>query len=38
MVARVSPESTAREGQTMRLVVDSSQIRLFEPESEQAIL
>jgi multiple sugar transport system ATP-binding protein len=38
MVARVSPESTAREGQTMRLVVDSSQIRLFDPESEEAML
>ncbi len=38
MVARVSPESTAREGETLRLVVDSSQIRLFDPESEKAIL
>ncbi len=38
MVARVSPESTAREGETLRLVVDSSQIRLFDPESEEAIL
>src|ERR671917_1213588 len=38
MVARVSPESTAREGETMRLVIDSSKIRLFDPESEQAIL
>jgi multiple sugar transport system ATP-binding protein len=38
MVARVAPESTAREGQTMRLVVDSSKIRIFDPETEQAIL
>ena len=38
MVARVAPESTAREGQSMRLVIDSSKIRLFDPESEQAIL
>jgi multiple sugar transport system ATP-binding protein len=38
MVARVAPESTAREGQNMRLVIDSSKIRLFDPESEQAIL
>jgi multiple sugar transport system ATP-binding protein len=38
MVARVAPESTAREGQTMRLVVDPSKIRIFDPETEQAIL
>jgi multiple sugar transport system ATP-binding protein len=38
MVARVAPESAAHEGQTMRLVVDSSKIRLFDPETEQAIL
>ena len=38
MVARVSPESTAREGETMRLVIDSSKIRLFDPETEEAIL
>jgi hypothetical protein len=38
MVARVAPDSTAREGQNMRLVIDSSKIRLFDPESEQAIL
>jgi multiple sugar transport system ATP-binding protein len=38
MVARVAPESTAREGQKMRLVVDSSKIRIFDPETEQAIL
>ena len=38
MVARVAPESTAREGQTMRLVVDPSKIRIFDLETEQAIL
>ena len=38
MVARVAPESTAREGQTMRLVVDSTKIRIFDPETEQAVL
>jgi len=38
MVARVSAESTASEGEKMRLVIDSSKIRLFDPESEQAIL
>ena len=38
MVARVSAESTAREGQNMKLVIDASNIRLFDPESEQAIL
>jgi multiple sugar transport system ATP-binding protein len=38
MVARVAPESTAREGQTMRLVIDPSKIRIFDLEAEQAIL
>ena len=38
MVARVAPESTAREGQTMRLVVDPSKIRIFDLETELAIL
>jgi multiple sugar transport system ATP-binding protein len=38
MVARVAPESTAREGETMRLVVDPSKIRVFDLETEQAIL
>jgi multiple sugar transport system ATP-binding protein len=37
MVARVSAESTAREGEKMRLVIDSSKIHLFDLESEQAI-
>jgi multiple sugar transport system ATP-binding protein len=38
MVARVAPESAAREGQEMRLVVDPSKIRIFDLETEQAIL
>src|SRR5215204_2391687 len=38
MVARVAPESSAHEGQTMRLVVDPSKIRIFDLETEQAIL
>jgi multiple sugar transport system ATP-binding protein len=37
MVARVSAESEAREGEKMRLVVDSSKIHLFDLETEQAI-
>jgi multiple sugar transport system ATP-binding protein len=37
MVARVSAESTAREGEKMRLVIDSSKIHLFDLETEQAI-
>ena len=37
MVARISPESTAREGEKMRLVIDSSKIHLFDLETEQAI-
>jgi multiple sugar transport system ATP-binding protein len=37
MVARVSAESAAKEGQQMRLVIDSSKIKLFDPESEEAI-
>jgi len=38
MVARVAPDSTAREGQSIRLVVDPTKIRLFDVETEQAIL
>jgi len=38
MVARVSAASEAREGHQMRLVIDGSKIRLFDPESEKAIL
>jgi multiple sugar transport system ATP-binding protein len=37
MVARVAAESTAKEGQQMRLVIDSSKVQLFDPESEKAI-
>jgi multiple sugar transport system ATP-binding protein len=37
MVARVSAESVAKEGQQMRLVIDSSKVKLFDPESEEAI-
>jgi multiple sugar transport system ATP-binding protein len=38
MVARVSAASVARTGQKMRLVIDGTKIRLFDPESEKAIL
>jgi multiple sugar transport system ATP-binding protein len=37
MVARVSAESEAREGEQIRLVIDSTKIHLFDPESEEAI-
>ncbi|HET7273289.1 MAG TPA: hypothetical protein VFI90_19635, partial [Rubrobacter sp.] len=37
MVARVAAESTAKEGNKMRLVMDPSKVHLFDPESEQAI-
>jgi multiple sugar transport system ATP-binding protein len=37
MVARVAAESTAKEGQQMRLVIDSSKVQLFDPETEKAI-
>jgi multiple sugar transport system ATP-binding protein len=37
MVARVSAESAAKEGQQMRLVIDGSKVQLFDPESEEAI-
>ncbi|MDQ3862407.1 MAG: sn-glycerol-3-phosphate ABC transporter ATP-binding protein UgpC [Actinomycetota bacterium] len=37
MVARVSPESEAREGEQIRLVIDQSKIHLFDPETEAAI-
>ena len=38
MVARVSAESAARRGDKMLLAVDASKIRLFDPETEQAII
>ena len=37
MVARVSAESVAKEGQKMRLVLDSGKIHLFDPQTEEAI-
>jgi multiple sugar transport system ATP-binding protein len=37
MVARVSAESGAKEGDKMRLVVDSTKIHLFDLQTEQAI-
>ncbi len=38
MVARVSPESGARTGHEIRLVMNSSKVRLFDPETEEAIV
>ncbi|MDQ3639793.1 MAG: hypothetical protein M3426_17725 [Actinomycetota bacterium] len=38
LVARVSPESEARRGHPVRLVVDSSKVHLFDPETEETIL
>lgn len=38
MVARVSPESQAQEGKEVRLLIDPSNIHLFDPETEEAIL
>ena len=37
MVARVAAESTAKEGQQMRLVIDGSKVQLFDPDTEKAI-
>jgi multiple sugar transport system ATP-binding protein len=37
MVARVAAESTAKEGQKRRVVIDGSQVQLFDPETEKAI-
>jgi multiple sugar transport system ATP-binding protein len=37
MVARVAAESVAKEGQKMRLVIDSSKVQLFDRETEKAI-
>ena len=37
MVARVAAESTAKEGEKMRLVIDSTKVQLFDPETEKAI-
>jgi len=38
MVARVSAESRATRDQPLRLMVDASKVRLFDPESEKAII
>jgi multiple sugar transport system ATP-binding protein len=38
MVARVSAESQARIEHSLRLTIDASKIRLFDPETEKAIL
>ena len=38
MTARISAASQAKLGQKMKLVIDSSKIRIFDPETEQAIL
>ncbi len=38
MVARVSAASQAKRGEKMRMVLDASKVRLFDPETEQAIL
>src|SRR5215210_575127 len=37
MVARVAAESDAKEGQKRRVVIDGSQVQLFDPETEKAI-
>jgi multiple sugar transport system ATP-binding protein len=37
MVARVAAESDAKEGQKRRMVIDGSQVQLFDPETEKAI-
>lgn len=38
MVARVSAASQAKRGEKMRMVLDASKVRLFDPETELAIL
>ncbi len=38
MVARVAAESEARMGEKMLLTMDASKVRLFDPESEKAVL
>ena len=38
MVARIAPESKAGEGKKVQLAIDSEHIRLFDLESEEAIL
>ena len=36
-VARVDPQTTAREGEQLNLVVDTRRLHFFEPESGRAI-
>jgi multiple sugar transport system ATP-binding protein len=36
-VARIHPETTVREGDPLRLVVDTRRLHFFEPESGRAI-
>jgi multiple sugar transport system ATP-binding protein len=38
MTARISAASQAKLGNRMKLVIDSSKVRLFDPETEEAIL
>ena len=38
LVARVSPETGAKEGREVRLFIDSGKVQLFDGESEKAIL
>jgi multiple sugar transport system ATP-binding protein len=38
MVARISPESAVREGESVQLAVDASKIHLFDPQTEKAIV
>jgi multiple sugar transport system ATP-binding protein len=38
MVARVNAESTAKIRENMRLVIDASKIKLFDPETEKALI
>ncbi|MDQ3922412.1 MAG: sn-glycerol-3-phosphate ABC transporter ATP-binding protein UgpC [Actinomycetota bacterium] len=38
MVARVNAESTARLRENMRLVIDADKIKLFDPETEKALI
>ncbi|MGF1473877.1 MAG: hypothetical protein ACFB50_19320, partial [Rubrobacteraceae bacterium] len=38
LVARIAAESDARQGKKVQLALDADQIRLFDPESEEALL
>ena len=38
LVARIGPESGAREGERLRLLIDTSKVNLFDGETEEAIL